>query len=120
MVANGVVFAISTGENTLQRHTDPRYTERYQKPGEPPPPTQGLILLVSPLRANEPHNVALVANGKPNSMELLDALASRLASRIDVREVRRYRKPSVSVPDATRSPRCCCGPILPTRGSMAR
>ena len=49
------------------------------------------------LRANEPHNVALVANGKPNSMELLDALASRLASRIDVREVRRYRKPSVSV-----------------------
>ena len=49
------------------------------------------------LRVNEPHNVALVANGKPNSMELLDALASRLASRIDVREVRRYRKPSVSV-----------------------
>jgi len=50
------------------------------------------------LRANEPHNVALVANGKPNSMELLDALAARLASRVDVREVRRYRKPSVSVP----------------------
>lgn len=49
------------------------------------------------LRVNEPHNVALVANGKPNSMELLDALATRLASRIDVREVRRYRKPSVSV-----------------------
>jgi hypothetical protein len=49
------------------------------------------------LPASEPHNVALVANGKPNSMELLDALASRLATRIDVREVRRYRKPSVSV-----------------------
>ena len=49
------------------------------------------------LRVNEPHNVALVANGKPNSMELLDALAARLASRTDVREVRRYRKPSVSV-----------------------
>ena len=49
------------------------------------------------LRVNEPHNVALVANGKPNSMELLDSLAARLASRIDVREVRRYRKPSVSV-----------------------
>jgi hypothetical protein len=31
-------------------------------------------------------------------MELLDALAARLASRVDVREVRRYRKPSVSVP----------------------
>ena len=49
------------------------------------------------LRVNEPHNVALVANGKPNSMELLDSLAARLASRVDVREVRRYRKPSVSV-----------------------
>jgi len=31
-------------------------------------------------------------------MELLDALAARLALRIDVCEVRRYRKPSVSVP----------------------
>ena len=41
----------------------------------------------SPLRVGEAHNVALVANGKPNSMELLDALAERLASRIDVREV---------------------------------
>ena len=50
------------------------------------------------LRADEPRNVALVANGKPNSMELLDALAARLTSRVDVREVRRYRKPSVSVP----------------------
>lgn len=48
-----------------------------------------------------PHNIALVANGKPNSMELLDALAARLSARIDVGEVRRYRKPSVSVaPDA--------------------
>ena len=51
-----------------------------------------------PLRRGDPHNIALVANGKPNSMELLDALATRLASRIDVREIRRYRKPSVSVP----------------------
>jgi hypothetical protein len=49
------------------------------------------------LRADGSYNVALVANGKPNSMELLDALASRLAERVDVREVRRYRKPSVSV-----------------------
>ena len=52
------------------------------------------------LRTGEPHNIALVANGKPNSTELLDALAARLAVRIDVREVRRYRKPSVSVPPA--------------------
>ena len=49
------------------------------------------------LRADESYNVALVANGKPNSMELLDARASHLAARVDVREVRRYRKPSVSV-----------------------
>ena len=49
------------------------------------------------LHPHEPQNIALVANGKPNSTELLDALASRLATRIDVREVRRYRKPSVSV-----------------------
>jgi hypothetical protein len=45
-----------------------------------------------------PHRIALVANGKPNSMELLDALVARLATRLDVGEVRRYRKPSVSVP----------------------
>ena len=36
VVANGIVYAISTGENTLQRHTDPRYHELFQKPGEPP------------------------------------------------------------------------------------
>jgi hypothetical protein len=31
-------------------------------------------------------------------MELLDALATRLAHRIDIAEVRHFRKPSVSVP----------------------
>lgn len=36
VIANGVIYAISTGENTLQRHTDPRYHEIYQKPGAPP------------------------------------------------------------------------------------
>jgi outer membrane protein assembly factor BamB len=36
VVANGIVYAISTGENTLQRHADPRYLEIFQKPGEPP------------------------------------------------------------------------------------
>jgi hypothetical protein len=43
VVANGMVFAISTGENTLQRHADPRYLERYQKPGQPPPSPQGTL-----------------------------------------------------------------------------
>ena len=33
VIANGVVYAISTGENTLQRHTDPRYHAIFQKPG---------------------------------------------------------------------------------------
>jgi outer membrane protein assembly factor BamB len=42
-VANGMVFAISTGENTIQRHTDPRYAELYQRPGAPPVPTQGIL-----------------------------------------------------------------------------
>ena len=43
VVANGVVFAVSTGENTLQRHADPRYLKLYQKPGEPPPSPQGVL-----------------------------------------------------------------------------
>ncbi len=35
LVVNDVVFAISTGENTIQRHTDPRYLQIYQRGGEP-------------------------------------------------------------------------------------
>jgi outer membrane protein assembly factor BamB len=35
IVVNDVVFAISTGENTIQRHTDPRYLQIYQRDGEP-------------------------------------------------------------------------------------
>jgi hypothetical protein len=49
------------------------------------------------LAPDRPFNLALVANGKPNSMELLDLLAERLTSRLPVHAVRRYRKPSVSV-----------------------
>jgi hypothetical protein len=41
--ANGVIYAISTGENTLQRHTDPRYHAIYQKPGAPPLPKTGTM-----------------------------------------------------------------------------
>jgi outer membrane protein assembly factor BamB len=43
VIANGMIFAISTGENTLQRHTDPRYHAIFQKPGEPPLPTTGTM-----------------------------------------------------------------------------
>jgi len=43
VIANGVVYAISTGENTLQRHTDPRFHAIYQKPGEPPLPKTGTM-----------------------------------------------------------------------------
>ena len=43
VIANGVIYAISTGENTLQRHTDPRYHEIYQKPGAPPLPKTGTL-----------------------------------------------------------------------------
>jgi outer membrane protein assembly factor BamB len=43
VIANGIVYAISTGENTLQRHTDPRYHAIYQKPGAPPLPKTGTM-----------------------------------------------------------------------------
>lgn len=43
VIANGVLYAISTGENTLQRHTDPRYHAIYQKPGAPPLPKTGAL-----------------------------------------------------------------------------
>jgi len=43
VIANGLVYAISTGENTLQRHTDPRYHAIYQKPGMPPLPKTGTL-----------------------------------------------------------------------------
>ena len=43
VIANGVVYAISTGENTLQRHTDPRYHAIFQKPGMPPLPKTGTM-----------------------------------------------------------------------------
>jgi outer membrane protein assembly factor BamB len=43
VIANGVVFAISTGENTLQRHTDPRYHAIFQRPNEPPLPKTGTL-----------------------------------------------------------------------------
>lgn len=52
----------------------------------------------APFDRTEPMRLALVANGKPNSVELLDALADELARHLDVAEVRRYRKASVSVP----------------------
>jgi outer membrane protein assembly factor BamB len=43
VIANGLVYAISTGENTLQRHTDPRYHAIFQRPGEPPLPKTGTL-----------------------------------------------------------------------------
>jgi hypothetical protein len=63
--------------------------------------------LTAPLRAAAPAwtpasplRLALVANGKPNSVELLDALAGEIAGALPhtTVEVRRYRKGSVSVP----------------------
>lgn len=44
-----------------------------------------------------PLRLALLANGKPNSVELLDAMAHHLERHLPVAEVRRWRKPSVSV-----------------------
>lgn len=44
-----------------------------------------------------PVRLALVANGKPNSVEILAALADELRSRVTHLEVRSYRKSSVSI-----------------------
>jgi hypothetical protein len=41
--------------------------------------------------------LALVANGKPNSVEILEALADELRTRVAGLEVRTYRKSSVSI-----------------------
>ncbi|MES1255890.1 MAG: PQQ-binding-like beta-propeller repeat protein [Acidobacteriota bacterium] len=43
VIANGVVYAISTGENTLQRHTDPRYQTIYKGPDGKAPPKTGVL-----------------------------------------------------------------------------
>ena len=48
--------------------------------------------------AGQPLKVALLANGKPNSAELLERLAHRLGQQMVVAEVRSWRKPSISVP----------------------
>lgn len=47
--------------------------------------------------ARVPVRLALVSNGKPNAAELLDAIAVELARQWPALEVRRWRKPSVSV-----------------------
>lgn len=52
----------------------------------------------APLDRHGPVRLALVANGKPNSLELLEALADELRVLVPALEVRAYRKPSVSVP----------------------
>ena len=50
------------------------------------------------VRGEQPVHVALVANGKPNSVELLQCLAPRVAEELPVADVRGWRKDSVSVP----------------------
>jgi len=43
VVANSVIFALSSGENTLQRHADPRYLDLYKRPNAPPPSPIGVL-----------------------------------------------------------------------------
>ncbi|MGE0406536.1 MAG: hypothetical protein AB7O65_09560, partial [Candidatus Korobacteraceae bacterium] len=57
VVANGLVYALSTGENTLQRHTDPRFQTRYQRPGEPPVPKVGTMTAEERLQVVPTHAV---------------------------------------------------------------
>jgi hypothetical protein len=68
VVANGMVFAISTGENTLQRHADPRYLERYRKPGAPPLSPQGT--LTAEERGQQVGNTILYALDAETGQEL--------------------------------------------------
>lgn len=49
------------------------------------------------LDPHRPVRLALVANGKPNSVEILEALADELRTRVAGLEVRTYRKSSVSI-----------------------
>lgn len=64
----------------------------------PMTPTGGAGRPVAPRRSFDgPVRLALIANGKPNSAELLDALAVHLDRHLAVGPVRRWRKPSVSV-----------------------
>jgi hypothetical protein len=69
-------------------------------------PVHDPVRLVAPARTaappwapSAPLRIALVANGKPNSVELLDALALEIRRALPAAgvEVRRYRKGSVSV-----------------------
>ncbi|HEV8298573.1 MAG TPA: hypothetical protein VGQ20_14805 [Acidimicrobiales bacterium] len=61
-------------------------------------PEPGVGTIAAAPRSGEPLRLALVSNGKPNGAELLDLLATRLEAHVPIAEVRRYRKPSVSVP----------------------
>jgi hypothetical protein len=53
--------------------------------------------LAGPIPAARPLKLALLSNGKPNGAELLDQIGNRLRRLGMVDEIRRYRKPSVSV-----------------------
>jgi outer membrane protein assembly factor BamB len=68
VVANGMVFGLSTGENTLQRHADPRYLERYRKPGAPPLSPQGT--LTAEERGQQVGNTILYALDAETGQEL--------------------------------------------------
>jgi hypothetical protein len=65
-----------------------------QRTGERPAAVAGTVTGAEPL------DVALLANGKPNSVELLDALVRHLREdgHLPVAEARSWRKSSVSVP----------------------
>ena len=59
VVANGIVYGISTGENTLQRRTDPRYQELYRKPGQTLPTSP--VMMTGEERGQHTSHVTLYA-----------------------------------------------------------
>lgn len=70
IVVNDVVFAISTGENSIQRHTDPRYLQIYQKDGQPLS-TQGI--LTAEERGQNTANTVLYAFDAQTGKELFSS-----------------------------------------------
>jgi hypothetical protein len=68
VVANGIVYGISTGENTLQRRTDPRYQELYRKAGQTSPPSP--VMMTGEERGQHTSHVTLYAFDAETGEEL--------------------------------------------------
>jgi outer membrane protein assembly factor BamB len=67
-IANGIVYGISTGENTLQRRTDPRFQALYRKPGQTLPTSP--VMMTGEERGQHTSHVTLYAFDAETGEEL--------------------------------------------------